>query len=564
MSDNLSKSKSEGKTEAEGLSYLFRISDIDIAINSGSDLTQRIRKVFGIPEKMTEAKFEVLVKKICNCCLKHIKDLHELHIKRGKALQMINEIIMKAQPSYFQPHHVVHLVWSMMSCIHHFQLRFRTGALTIITRTRKKQAMECMNSYSELIRLFPKSTHRVVLNALIIFYKEGKLWTIEFRLTELICDLLYLYDDIEEALEDILSTAEQTSLTSNVETRMLIKVLYEILGLVKWSHISENMIRRFLIILIKSFNPKPKYFYNYGPMKSGLTICIRNITKNLNNEDLMTMLVIIIKTISLQEMDDETTLCLGSIAEYAALRYVSTTFVQSFPDDLITNIWTMLESDNAIQHLFATRIFQNLLDRQNNKMEFERPKIYFKDARYNITVARYSARDKTFYKKHRYQIFKVLLQGLKHHYTNRINLENIYGLMAVTCVEIPCSYVASSMVCLAMSMQEFILTTNHENMVACHHVHAIVMSLMSLVCYIFGANVFYSYVALISDRRSELAPHLNPPLKAVYKYAQHHILWNKPELFFEDWEARYGLWKCFRNIRQHKKNRTEKLETGSW
>ena len=55
------------------------------------------------------------------------------------------------------------------------------------------------------------------------------------------------------------------------------------------------------------------------------------------------------------------------------------------------------------------------------------------------------------------------------------------------------------------------------------------------------------------ERRSELAPHLNPPIKALYNYAQHHVLWNKPDLFFEDWEVRYGLWKCFRNISNRKK-----------
>ncbi|XP_076261153.1 protein EFR3 homolog cmp44E-like [Rhynchophorus ferrugineus] len=486
-------------------------------------------------------------------------------IKKTKSLHMINDIIRRADPVYISSHHVVHLIWSMMSCIHHFQLRFRTGSFALITKTRKKKARECMHSYSQLIRLFPKSTHRVILNALIIFYKEGKLWTIEFRLTELICDLLYLYNDIEEALEDILSTAEQTSLSSNVETRMLIKVLYEILALIKWRHISENMIKRFLFILIKSINPKPDDEFHYGPMRKGLTICIRNITKNLNNEDLMALLVITIRKISLQEMDDETTIQLGSIAEYAALRHKSSSYAHSFPEELIHNIWKMLSSENPIEHLFATRILQNLLDRHNNKAEFERPKIYFKDASYNINIVRYSVRDKIFYKKQRHHIFRVILEGLKNHYTNRINLENIYGLMAITCVEVPCSYVASSLVCLAMSMQEFILNINHKNMEACHHVHAIVMSLMSLVCYIFKAEVFYTYVMQISDTRSELAPHLNPPLKATYKYAQHHILWNKPDLFFEDWEARYGLWKCFRNISQHKKNQTHKLEeSSSW
>lgn len=54
------------------------------------------------------------------------------------------------------------------------------------------------------------------------------------------------------------------------------------------------------------------------------------------------------------------------------------------------------------------------------------------------------------------------------------------------------------------------------------------------------------------DRRAEWAPHLNPPLMQNYEYAVHHILWNKPNLFFQDWEAGYGLWKCFRERKKTK------------
>lgn len=62
----------------------------------------------------------------------------------------------------------------------------------------------------------------------------------------------------------------------------------------------------------------------------------------------------------------------------------------------------------------------------------------------------------------------------------------------------------------------------------------------------FFPQVFYEYINTIIDRRAEFAPHLNPPLKRIYEYNQHHVHWDKPELFFEDWEARYGLWKCFK------------------
>lgn len=65
----------------------------------------------------------------------------------------------------------------------------------------------------------------------------------------------------------------------------------------------------------------------------------------------------------------------------------------------------------------------------------------------------------------------------------------MYTYLAITCVEIPCSYVASSIVSYAMAMQEYVLREKPRNMVSCHHVHAIVMSLMSLVCYVHKAEV---------------------------------------------------------------------------
>lgn len=70
---------------------------------------------------------------------------------------------------------------------------------------------------------------------------------------------------------------------------MLIKVLYETLGVIKWSHISEEMIRRMLVMLRKSISPKREDVFRYGTMRKGLTLCLKNITKNLSNTDLMNL-----------------------------------------------------------------------------------------------------------------------------------------------------------------------------------------------------------------------------------------------------------------------------------
>lgn len=403
----------------ESLNFLFHISDIDVStIQEKPTLSHAIKKKLGMLDKMTAREFELQVKKICSCCLKHIKDLHELHLKRSKAMEMLNELITRIDVNYVKTYHVVHIVWSLMSCIHHFQLRFRSGTKSIITWTRKKKAQECMDTYSKLIHILPKSTYRVVLNSMIIFYKEGKLWTIEFRLTEMLCTLLYLYNDIEEALEDILSTAEQASLTSDIEPRMLIKVLYETLGVIKWSHISEEMIRRILVMLRKSISPKREDVFRYGPMRKGLTLCLRNITKNLSNTDLMNLLLIIVKKITIRDMEDDTLLEFGSIGEYAALRYKTQKF-ESIPEGLIHTIMTMQLSQKSYHHLFGSRIIQNIMDRHNNRLEFESPKIFFRGVKYNIRVAKYSVRDRQYFKKHRLNIYRTIMTGLKYQYDHK-------------------------------------------------------------------------------------------------------------------------------------------------
>lgn len=83
---------------------------------------------------------------------------------------------------------------------------------------------------------------------------------------------------------------------------------------------------------------------------------------------------IIVKKINHREMEDDTLLEFGSIGEYAALRYHTQRFDDSIPVDLMANIVTMMSSDNQYHHMFSYRILRNIMDRHNNKMEFEHPR----------------------------------------------------------------------------------------------------------------------------------------------------------------------------------------------
>lgn len=78
--------------------------------------------------------------------------------------------------------------------------------------------------------------------------------------------------------------------------------------------------------------------------------------------------------------------------------------------------------------------------------------------------------------------------------------------------------------------------------------HAIVISIMSLICWVHKAQLLYRYVNQVISRRAKEAPQLNPPLMLNYNIGRHHVTWDKPTLFFEDWELRYGLWKHFQDL----------------
>lgn len=84
-------------------------------------------------------------------------------------------------------------------------------------------------------------------------------------------------------------------------------------------------------------------------------------------------MLIIVKKITIRDMEDDTLLEFGSIGEYAALRYKTQKF-ESIPEGLIHTIMTMQLSQKSYHHLFGSRIIQNIMDRHNNRLEFESPK----------------------------------------------------------------------------------------------------------------------------------------------------------------------------------------------
>ncbi|KAG5865520.1 hypothetical protein JTB14_011578, partial [Gonioctena quinquepunctata] len=449
---------------------------------------QSLQKFFGVKTLMSQREFDNKIRILYKCCLKSIRDLHELHIRRMIGLGIINDIIARAKSIVVSMVHVIHITWSIMSCIHHFQLRLRSVSSGLIAYARRKKAEECMESYAQLIRLFRPEMHRIILNAIITFYREGQLWEIEFACTDLIVLLLGIYINPEEGIEDILYTLETSTLVNVYEAKCLTQVLYEILKKVRWRRMSEYLMRRLLSMLDSSIVPKITDNYNYIPLKKGLEICMRNTVGNLCNKDLMLLFYLILKKLNNRDLDEETIMCFGNLAAYAARKLRLRGSKHSILEGPLPMIFRIFQMRKLFLMLYATRIWQSLIDRNGNHLNFLTPRLFLRDCKYNLKIKRCRDRDKAFFKRMRHLVYEISMESFMI-YTNRMGLENMYQAIALTLVEIPCGYTASCFITVAMSLQEFAFSISQNDLVRSHHLHAIILSLLTLICYIHNATV---------------------------------------------------------------------------
>lgn len=314
-----------------------------------------------------------------------------------------------------------------------------------------------------------------------------------------------------------------------------------------WPHTDVDVLMRLLYMHNKSafaLEEESSYF----TLLAGLQICLRRSIGRAAREGLEE--VIKYQLIVLLECDSS-----GELLDYlafpllhASFLYRVSKFSTSIHPSMVKNILLLIASENRQKSIFGNRTFQHILDTRRNMEQLSSTRIFFLElSRYQINIQKANAVDENFIRTYRKELHVSFLTAIIYHADELSIIKNVYTSMALLITELPCPYTAAFLVCLVMQIQ----STFQEQAIpleASHRVHAVVISIMSLVCWIMNAKVLYKYVNTILKRRANTAPFLNPPLRETYKYANHYILWNKAEYFFESYEVRYALWKRFRLV----------------
>lgn len=75
-----------------------------------------------------------------------------------------------------------------------------------------------------------------------------------------------------------------------------------------------------------------------------------------------------------EEFSDSSLLDFGSLLEYAAVNYVTETYVISKPFSIFPLLMELLASDNILKSLLANKLLHKLLDRKKNRVFFNTPR----------------------------------------------------------------------------------------------------------------------------------------------------------------------------------------------
>lgn len=481
-----------------------------------------------------------------------------------KALDKIAIIVRNATKKQLQSRHPRILVTCLLKILLQYEDMLHVVGFCEWKRRRKfRVARDCYHTV--LKNYLPERSQEVVETVVETVYDE-RLWKFETYCFEVMHSLLEV-DPISVGLIIHAIWNKLMLPEADVEdARGIIRVLYELLDVYVWPVTQDTVvtIERMLGLFHASIIARLTTNYRttdnssttislapspLASLKKGLEVCLRNTMKHLSNDQLLVIVQHMCSWTVAAGTTDEFVLEFGSTLEFAAYTHQTDLYEQTLTPTIFPLLMRMMASSSRLTSLLGTRVLQYLIDRKDNRAIFDTPKIFSEHTRLDLRVAQCRKEDRLFFKLHRESLHDSLLKSLINHSSSRMNLETTYSTICLIAVEVPCGFTAAALVCFAMNLQEIMLQQQkqqHDRVEVACHTHATIISIMSLICWIHKAKVFYSYVNRIVMERAQWAPHLNPPIQSQYNFALHHVLWNKPELFFVDWEARYGLWKCFR------------------
>lgn len=75
-----------------------------------------------------------------------------------------------------------------------------------------------------------------------------------------------------------------------------------------------------------------------------------------------------------EDLSDQSLLDFGNVLEYGAIIHDTAIYHETIPDDVFPLVLRLISSEDVLRSLLGNRVFQHLLDRNNNRLQFDTPR----------------------------------------------------------------------------------------------------------------------------------------------------------------------------------------------
>jgi hypothetical protein len=208
-------------------------------------------------------------------------------------------------------------------------------------------------------------------------------------------------------------------------------------------------------------------------------------------------------------------------------------------DDSIKKLLSIMPSENRIKSIFACRYLSHLIDVHQNFDEFLIPIIFYEIAPYKFKIGNGEDTDDMKLILSLENLIKsAIVWSIKRHHESFEIKNGIFKLLSLLIINYPTFSMTIMIIGILLELQKVATESNPSKFK--FHIHALVVSIMTLLSWLFRAKPFTNYINDILILRMSELPCLIPPLKESYD-AESHDFQIAPKFLFDKWELSYCL-----------------------
>lgn len=407
----------------------------------------------------------------------------------------------------------------------------------------KQAIIKIQTSFCLLLFMFPNERTKEIIGIVMDFMDNEDLWSSEAVSIEIFQCLLSSCECADMIFHKLMDHIEMRVVENKIEeAQCCVRILYSIIN-INFKELPSKALMRLISYYHASVAVEDIKSRIY-PLRIGFKVALVRLFRIVSVRELSEILPEILELTFTME-------CNFSLKEFGftmqqGIQCLSANAIsQNLKPEVIDQLLLMMTSKCAIECNIACNFLTSLIDHYRNSKFFQVPMIFFLYTNYNFKKGNGSDQAVVIINKSAKQIEDSIVKAVQMHGSIYENLLSIFKLICVILVSLPTGIINVLIMKILLKLQKFAIELNETfGQDEMNSIHALIISIMTLICHITRAKALSKYIHDMVGFRYDTNPQLNPPIMKRKETKNEMNI--KPELLLDKWELRYCLLKFYK------------------